>query len=98
MVAKKAELRLKIQKLETLHDAIQNAVLDAGGVIPPETLPKLRLCLTELHGARWNTIWQLDKLTGDGSVCWNSNTNHWETARLVIGGEGAFSGSISMNR
>lgn len=59
MVAKKAELRLKIQKLETLHDAIQNAVLDAGGVIPPETLPKLRLCLTELHGARWNTIWQL---------------------------------------
>ena len=59
MVAKKAELRLKIQKLETLHDAIQNAVLDAGGVIPPETLQKLRLCLTELHGARWNTIWQL---------------------------------------
>lgn len=46
----------------------------------------------------WNTIWQLDKLTGDGSVCWNSNTNHSETARLVIGGEGAFSGAISMNR
>lgn len=59
MVAKKAELRLKIQKLETLHDTIENAILEATGVISTETLAKLRQCLTELHGARWNTIWQL---------------------------------------
>ena len=59
LVAQKTELRLKIQKLETLHDAIQNAILDAGGVIPADTLAKLLQCLTELHGARWSVIWKL---------------------------------------
>ncbi|MBR5888265.1 MAG: autotransporter-associated beta strand repeat-containing protein [Akkermansia sp.] len=46
----------------------------------------------------WNTIWQLDKLTGEGTVTWNSDTNHSTTARTIIGGDGAFSGTINFNR
>ena len=51
-----------------------------------------------LDDASWNTIWQLDKLTGSGSLSYTSDTTHWYTSRLVIGGDGAFSGSISMTR
>lgn len=46
----------------------------------------------------WNTIWQLDKLSGEGTVTWNSDTNHSTTARTIIGGDGAFSGTIHFNR
>lgn len=46
----------------------------------------------------WNTIWQLDKLTGAGSLNWNSTTTHSKTAQLIIGGEGGFSGAINVNR
>lgn len=46
----------------------------------------------------WNTIWQLDKLTGTGSLNWNSTTTHSKTAQLIIGGEGGFSGAINVNR
>ncbi len=46
----------------------------------------------------WNTIWQLDKLTGEGAVNWNSSTTHSKSARLVIGGEGRFTGEINVNR
>ena len=46
----------------------------------------------------WNTIWQLDKLTGAGSLNWNSTTTHSQTAQLIIGGEGGFSGAINVNR
>ena len=46
----------------------------------------------------WNTIWQLDKLSGEGTVTWNSDTNHSTTARTIIGGDGEFSGSINFNR
>ena len=46
----------------------------------------------------WNTIWQLDKLSGEGTVTWNSDTNHSTTARTIIGGDGAFSGTINFNR
>ena len=46
----------------------------------------------------WNTIWQLDKLSGEGAVTWNSDTTHSSTARMIIGGDGAFSGTIDFNR
>ena len=46
----------------------------------------------------WNTIWKVDKLTGEGTVTWNSDTNHSTTARMIIGGDGAFSGTINYNR
>lgn len=46
----------------------------------------------------WNTIWKLDKLSGAGSVTWNSDTNHSTTARVIIGGDGGFSGTINYNR
>lgn len=46
----------------------------------------------------WNTIWQLDKLSGEGTVTWNSDTNHSTTARTIISGDGEFSGTINFNR
>ena len=51
-----------------------------------------------LEDATWNTIWQVDKLTGAGTLNWNSDTNHSSTARVLIGGDGGFSGTINMNR
>ena len=46
----------------------------------------------------WNTIWQIDKLSGGGTVTWNSDTTHSATARTIIGGDGEFSGIINFNR
>lgn len=46
----------------------------------------------------WSTVWNLGKLTGEGELHWNSNTTHSTTSRLILSGEGDFSGSISMNR
>ena len=46
----------------------------------------------------WNTIWQIDKLSGEGTVTWNSDTTHSATARTIIGGDGEFSGIINFNR
>ncbi|MBQ3239680.1 MAG: hypothetical protein IJB00_00690 [Akkermansia sp.] len=51
-----------------------------------------------LEDKTWNTIWQVDKLTGAGTLNWNSDTNHSSTARVLIGGDGGFSGTINMNR
>ena len=51
-----------------------------------------------LEDATWNTIWQLDKLSGAGSLTWNSDTTHNKTARLIIGGDGEYSGVINFNR
>lgn len=53
------------------------------------------LTLDENH---WNTIWRIDSLTGSGNIVWDSNTNHSSTARVVIGGNGEYSGNISFNR
>ena len=46
----------------------------------------------------WNTIWQFDKLTGEGTINWDSTTTHDKTARLILSGDGGFSGSINMLR
>ncbi len=51
-----------------------------------------------LEDKTWNTIWQVDKLTGAGTLNWNSDTNHSSTARVLLGGDGGFSGTINMNR
>lgn len=53
------------------------------------------LTLDENH---WNTIWRIDSLTGSGNLVWDSDTNHSSTARVVIGGNGEYSGNISFNR
>lgn len=55
----------------------------------------MTLSVDENH---WNTIWQWDKLTGSGKLEWNSDTNHSTTARLILSGDGAFSGDIEYNR
>lgn len=51
-----------------------------------------------LEDATWNTIWQFDKLSGAGSLTWKSDTTHNKTARLIIGGDGEYSGVINFNR
>ncbi len=51
-----------------------------------------------LEDSTWNTIWQLDKLSGAGSLTWNSDTTHNKSARLIIGGDGEYSGVINFNR
>lgn len=53
------------------------------------------LTLDENH---WNTIWRVDSLTGSGNLLWNADTNHSTTARVIIGGNGEYSGNISFNR
>lgn len=51
-----------------------------------------------LEDTTWNTIWKIDQLTGDGDLVWNSDTTHSRTARVLLGGDGGFSGNITMNR
>lgn len=46
----------------------------------------------------WSTVWNIDSLNGAGEILWNSNTTHETTSRLVLRGEGNFSGSISLDR
>ena len=46
----------------------------------------------------WNTIWNIDALSGDGEVVWDSTTTHSQSARIIIGGDGQFVGSIDVNR
>ena len=46
----------------------------------------------------WSTVWNIDALNGSGEILWNSNTTHETTSRLVLRGEGNFSGSISLDR
>ena len=46
----------------------------------------------------WSTVWNIDALNGSGEILWTSNTTHETTSRLVLRGEGNFSGSISLNR
>ena len=54
-----------------------------------------KLSLEENH---WNTIWRVDSLTGSGNIEWTSDTTHWSTARVILGGSGEYSGNISVNR
>ncbi len=46
----------------------------------------------------WNTIWQVDKLTGEGNIVWNSDTTHSKTAQFHLNGANDFSGMITVNR
>ncbi len=46
----------------------------------------------------WNTVWNIDALNGAGEILWNSNTTHESTSRLILRGEGNFSGAISLDR
>ncbi len=48
--------------------------------------------------ASWNTVWQIDKLSGDGNMTWNSTASHWFSSRLILTGENDFSGTIALNR
>ncbi|MCD8061183.1 MAG: hypothetical protein LUE13_02395 [Akkermansiaceae bacterium] len=46
----------------------------------------------------WNTIWKIHKLTGEGGMVWNSSSTHWFSSRLMLDGEGDFSGNITFRR
>lgn len=46
----------------------------------------------------WNTIWKLDELTGEGTLTWDSTTQHSKTDRLILSGDGAYEGVINVNR
>ncbi len=54
-----------------------------------------KLTITELD---WSTIWNINSLEGSGTLCWESSTNHYSSSRLILNGDGDFTGSISMNR
>lgn len=51
-----------------------------------------------LNERTWKTIWNIDSLTGEGELHWNSNTTHYNTSRLILKGDGGFSGTISLER
>ncbi len=53
------------------------------------------LNLTE---GNWNTVWNVNRLTGEGKLSWNSTSDHWYSSRLVVSGEGDFSGVLELNR
>lgn len=52
----------------------------------------------KLEDTTWNTIWQFDKLTGEGELVWNSDTTYSATARVILDGDGEFGGTITVNR
>lgn len=54
-----------------------------------------KLTMTE---ASWSTVWNIDSLSGSGEIEWNSTTTHETTSRLILKGDGGFSGSIELNR
>ncbi|MBR2145763.1 MAG: PEP-CTERM sorting domain-containing protein, partial [Akkermansia sp.] len=51
-----------------------------------------------LNERTWKTIWNIDSLTGEGELYWNSNTTHYNTSRLILKGDGGFTGTISLAR
>ncbi len=51
-----------------------------------------------LNEESWSTVWNINSLKGSGNLHWNSSTNHSSSSRLILNGDGDFSGSISMNR
>lgn len=51
-----------------------------------------------LWEASWNTIWNVNALSGEGELNWHSNTTHDTTSRLILSGDGGFSGTISLDR
>lgn len=46
----------------------------------------------------WNTIWRIDKLTGDGTFKWNPQNTHYYSSSVVIDGDGGFSGTLDFYR
>lgn len=46
----------------------------------------------------WNTIWNIHKLTGKGDIRWNSKTQHWYSARIVLDGSNDFEGTFKAER
>ncbi len=46
----------------------------------------------------WNTVWNIHSLNGEGDLYWNATATHWYSSRLVLDGEGDFSGTITLNR
>ncbi|MDO5449881.1 MAG: hypothetical protein Q4F30_03215 [Akkermansia sp.] len=75
----------------TSHGARDNTTREISHL----NLNSLNLTLWE---ESWNTIWNLHKLTGDGSITWDSHTTHWYSARLVLDGENTFTGSLIAKR
>lgn len=51
-----------------------------------------------LNERTWKTIWNIDSLTGEGELHWNSETTHYNTSRLILKGDGGFTGTISLER
>ena len=51
-----------------------------------------------LDEVTWNTVWNIGSLTGEGKLLWNSRTTHDKTSRLILSGEGDFTGDIELKR
>lgn len=46
----------------------------------------------------WNTIWDISSLSGSGDLTWNHAAQHYSTSRLLIGGEGDYTGVLTVGR
>lgn len=46
----------------------------------------------------WNSIWHIDKLTGDGTFKWNPQNTHYYSSSVIIDGDGGFSGTLEFYR
>lgn len=52
----------------------------------------------ELQQFGWNTIWNINALTGEGTLRWTASTNHSISSRLILSGDNSFSGLIELHR
>ncbi len=46
----------------------------------------------------WNTIWNLSSLSGSGNLTWNHTASHWSASRFLLGGEGEYTGTLTVTR
>ncbi len=46
----------------------------------------------------WNTVWNFHSLNGEGDLHWEATATHWYSSRLILDGEGDFSGTLTLNR
>lgn len=46
----------------------------------------------------WNTIWNLSSLSGSGNLTWNHTASHWSASRFLLGGEGGYTGTLTVTR
>ncbi len=71
---------------ETMHRVLSSVTIAEHNVL-------------ELQQRTWNTIWEINDLSGTGTLAWNPATSHDNATHLVLRGDGSdFTGKINFVR